>query len=776
MVLVGCRIDNIYIPGPCWLTPGKNQCEIEPESEREFHETSTAAVHGKAVALLTHGLSYDESMSRYLIVGAPGEDDYRGLSSSPYSVEGEVRAIEVDVATGTMLTGMNVPILSAGPAASSPTSTRPASEDHWGYGTSLLATDVRDCHTTSTTSWTAHVACGEELLIGIPRITSEDITWANGFGQVMWREWSYAAEFGTYFPGDGGGWIVPAHPGGVFTTGLVPDFGYSLAAPRPEVLAFSPQDTGNTEPWGTAPDPIPWVAIGWPGLRTVWIYRADSASTEPFGPYVVHYHDYWCDPASGCHAARSTTEGHIPTQILGYPHGGKSTCSMNWCKDAMSADVEISHDVERYGHALAVGAPYDDSNANEDGRVFVYRGLGSSSGDVFSSQPLELTWNMAGVGSGGDRFGESLAAGRFWKHDRDALIVGAPGRQDASSTEVGGICQFRFVPDGPNRLAVQSFDCFENPYPPYPALDDFGASVAVGDFLPHDGHGVQNSPEGRRSEVAVGAPGRDTNKGMVSVFATDGDGVRIDERWSIYTDLGASPLGGPERFGAALATRHEQQTRWQDLAIGAPWRAVATGGGYSPGVLDGAVSLTRANTPPSSCTDTSGVWEAVDATSTPRMVRVWEDTNSGHVYLVFVDGYVLEMKDNYGAGSVSGCVGSYDDTADTAGPQTGGGVFTLTPGTYLELAKPWPCGTPETWTDVPADELINRTAGYYIASGEVMDVSAVRPSSGATDEWELHFDISKFPWNTIHTKTGISKDCRIAEPVHLINRSTPCED
>jgi len=208
---------------------------------------------------------------------------------------------------------------------------------------------------------------------------------------------------------------------------------------------------------------------------------------------------------------------------------------------------------------LAVGGPGCDAGVAADvGTVYILRG---TSGGLAPWLDL-IQSNAGGALEGGDRFGESLAAGNF---DGDAhpyadLAVGSPG-ENSSAGAVFWFLSNALGPLGPSGYLLQS-DFGQTPA----AGDRFGFSLAAGNIIStsHD-------------DLAAGAPfrqvGSDGNAGVVYQIAGGPAGLSAGS----YGVLDASVSGTTQadgHYGYALAIGDVEDTgsAYASLAVGEPWR------------------------------------------------------------------------------------------------------------------------------------------------------------------------------------------------------------
>jgi phosphodiesterase/alkaline phosphatase D-like protein len=167
-----------------------------------------------------------------------------------------------------------------------------------------------------------------------------------------------------------------------------------------------------------------------------------------------------------------------------------------------------------------------------------------------------------------DRFGEGMAVGDYTGDGVADLAVGMPAGTVFGGPRAGLLYPFQGSAAGPTqgRMIVLGQDAAGGA--PVPG-DDFGAAIAVGDFNGDD-----------FDDVAVAAPNRipsgTVHAGVVFVFHSaefylSGQGPKAEEQ------AGAASAEGDE-FGRALAAGDFNGDGFEDLAAGAPGRAI---GGHS---------------------------------------------------------------------------------------------------------------------------------------------------------------------------------------------------
>ena len=205
---------------------------------------------------------------------------------------------------------------------------------------------------------------------------------------------------------------------------------------------------------------------------------------------------------------------------------------------------------------VAIGVPYEDDDATDDGYVAIHYG---SNRGLLPARAERIGQALAGTGSeNGDHFALALAAGNFNGDAYGDLAVGVPDEDDVATDE-GMVIVLLGSSQGLNPVQAVFLSQVGAQKE---GSDRFGAALAAGDF---NGDG--------RDELAVGIPGEDdgaTNDGNVMVFAGTPSGPSTTGIRFNQATCGCSDRANDDAFGEVLATGNFDSDSWDDLAVGIP--------------------------------------------------------------------------------------------------------------------------------------------------------------------------------------------------------------
>jgi hypothetical protein len=207
---------------------------------------------------------------------------------------------------------------------------------------------------------------------------------------------------------------------------------------------------------------------------------------------------------------------------------------------------------------VAIGAPYENDVAVDDGFVAIYYG----SPDALTPPRWERI-GQAGAGQTsetGDQFGSALAAGDFDHDGYDDLAVGIPGEDDVSADD-GALLVYHGSAQGLVPVNAIYFD--QTDFGLDSGLDDRFASVLTsGDF---DGDSYD--------DLAIGVPGEDdvaVQDGNVIVQYGGPLGLGTADWERLRQSHGGMIGEDSDRFGDALAAGDFNGDGRDDLAVGLP--------------------------------------------------------------------------------------------------------------------------------------------------------------------------------------------------------------
>jgi hypothetical protein len=198
---------------------------------------------------------------------------------------------------------------------------------------------------------------------------------------------------------------------------------------------------------------------------------------------------------------------------------------------------------------LAIGVPFEDFGATDDGGVNVIYGSAAglaAAGNQFWSQ------NSFGIGGGaesGDRFGSELAAANFGNTSHGDLAIGVPF-EDIGATDAGGVNVIYGSAAGLSAAGNQfwSQDSFGIAGGAETG-DRFGSALAAADF-----------GNTSHADLAIGVPFEDfgaTDDGGVNVIYGSAAGLSAagNQFWSQDSVAIAGGAESGDRFGSAVSPK-----------------------------------------------------------------------------------------------------------------------------------------------------------------------------------------------------------------------------
>jgi hypothetical protein len=215
---------------------------------------------------------------------------------------------------------------------------------------------------------------------------------------------------------------------------------------------------------------------------------------------------------------------------------------------------------------LVIGAPYENVGTIADaGAIHVL--LGSPSGVRATGSSIWTTdsTSIPGAAEAGDRFGSTLAVGRFDAAAGEDVAVGSPGEGVGSGAKAGAVHVIRGASTGLTAAGSQQWtqdsagiDFFAE------TGDAFGSSLAAGDFQ-GDGH----------DDLAIGAPSDNVlvaDEGSVMLMRGSVVGMRpAGMLFDLFSEDGPEP---GDRYGTSVAIADlgglGPTDGYADLVVGIP--------------------------------------------------------------------------------------------------------------------------------------------------------------------------------------------------------------
>lgn len=314
--------------------------------------------------------------------------------------------------------------------------------------------------------------------------------------------------------------------------------------------------------------------------------------------------DGFADLAVGSPYEDVGTNSNAGAVVISYgcPTGLTQVGAQIRTQDSIGATSEAN---DNFGYALAVGNfnndAYDDlaigspgesiAGLDDAGNVVVL--LGSASGLQASGFTISQG-NTPGAVEAGDIFGFSLAAGDFNDDNRDDLAVGSPGEDLFGPPAVvdAGAITLLFGSAGGITTAGAYVLTDNDTINAAQAGAVFGWALAAGLFNSDD-----------RADLVVGIPRKNvsgfTSHGVIEVLFAAPTGIAAAGAQLLsQVSFGGTNAAG-DQFGYTLATGNVDDDRYDDVAIGAPFksgsgRVYMTYGGTSGLRTDNADFITPA--------------------------------------------------------------------------------------------------------------------------------------------------------------------------------------
>ncbi len=222
----------------------------------------------------------------------------------------------------------------------------------------------------------------------------------------------------------------------------------------------------------------------------------------------------------------------------------------------------------RNGYAdLAVGVPFEDQAARNDGAVNVIYGSSTGLTQVGDQVWWQNSPGIGGVAEAYDEFGYSLAIDNLGRNGYADLAVGVPFEDQAGKTNSGAV---NVIYGGSNGLTWVGNQVWWQDSPGVlgvaESYDSFGYSLAAANF-----------GRGGYADLAVGVPFEDqagkTNSGAVNVIYGGSNGLTQvgDQVWWQDSPGVLGVAESYDEFGYSLTAANFGRGGYADLAVGVPF-------------------------------------------------------------------------------------------------------------------------------------------------------------------------------------------------------------
>ena len=215
---------------------------------------------------------------------------------------------------------------------------------------------------------------------------------------------------------------------------------------------------------------------------------------------------------------------------------------------------------------LVVGVPGEGGGSTGFGAIHVFFGSAtgiSVTGNLVRHQDSS---GIAGAAEAGDKFGASVACGRFNGDAYGDIAIGVPGEDVSPQTDTGAVNFIFGSATGPTSAGNYYLHQDSAGVPGATATGNgFGQSLAIGDY---DANGLD--------DISVGVPGYDVNSqndaGAAYVFFGASGGPSGSSDILLTQDIasGVGSVLSNEYFGRSIASGDYDGDGNDDIAIGVP--------------------------------------------------------------------------------------------------------------------------------------------------------------------------------------------------------------